>query len=180
MSLADADRAGDIIGRIRDHFKKAPPKMDRFDMNEAIRDAITLTRGEAVNNGVSVQMQLAEGLPFFRGDRVQIQQVMVNLIVNAIQAMSGGGDGRRELQISTEIDEAEGVRVGVREPARGCRRKASRVCSSHSTRPSPRGWAWASRSAARSSKPMAEGCGRSHANRRVLSFSLQSLPPERT
>jgi C4-dicarboxylate-specific signal transduction histidine kinase len=117
--VADADRAGDIIGGIRDHFKKAPPKMDRFDMNEAIRDAITLTRGEAVNNGVSIQMQLAEGLPFFRGDRVQIQQVMVNLIVNAIQAMSGAGDGRRELQISTEADEAECVRVGVRDTGPG-------------------------------------------------------------
>jgi C4-dicarboxylate-specific signal transduction histidine kinase len=117
--VADADRAGDIIRRIRDHFKKAPPKTDRFDMNEAIRDAITLTRGEVVNNGVSIQMQLAEGLPFFRGDRVQIQQVMVNLIVNAIQAMSGAGDGRRELQISTEADEAEGLRVGVRDTGPG-------------------------------------------------------------
>jgi signal transduction histidine kinase len=114
-----ADRAGDIIGRIRDHFKKAPPKKDRFDMNEAIRDAITLTRGEAVNNGVSIQMQPAEGLPFFWGDRVQVQQVMVNLIVNAIQAMSRAGDGRRELQISTEADEAEGVRVGVRDTGPG-------------------------------------------------------------
>jgi signal transduction histidine kinase len=117
--VADADRAGDIIRRIRDHFKKAPPKMDRFDMNEAVRDAITLTHGEAVSNGVSIQMQLAEGLPFFRGDRVQIQQVMVNLIVNAIQAMSGAGDSRRELQISTEADEAEGARVGVRDTGPG-------------------------------------------------------------
>ena len=117
--VGDADRAGHIVDRIRDHIKKAPPKMDRFDMNEAIRDAIILNRGEAVKNGVSVQTQLAEGLPFFRGDRVQIQQVMVNLIINAIQAMSGGGDGRRELQISTETDEAEGVRVGVRDTGPG-------------------------------------------------------------
>jgi C4-dicarboxylate-specific signal transduction histidine kinase len=54
-------------------------------------------------------------LPFFRGDRAQVQQVIVNLIVNAIQAMSGDGDSRRELKISTETDEAEGVRVGVRD-----------------------------------------------------------------
>jgi signal transduction histidine kinase len=58
-------------------------------------------------------------LPFFRGDRVQIQQVMVNLIVNAVQAMSGDGESRRELQISTETDEAEGVRVGVRDTGPG-------------------------------------------------------------
>ena len=117
--VAGADRAGDIIHRIRDHIKKAPPKMDRFDVNEAIRTAIILTRGEVVKIGASIQTQLAEPLPFFRGDRVQIQQVMVNLIVNAIEAMSGDGDSRRELQISTESDEAEGVRVGVRDTGPG-------------------------------------------------------------
>jgi C4-dicarboxylate-specific signal transduction histidine kinase len=117
--VAEADRAGDIIHRIRDHINKAPPQTDRLDMNEAIRDAIMLTRGEAVKSCVSIQTQLAEGLPFLRGDRVQVQQVMVNLIVNAIQAMSGAGDRRRELQISTETDEAEGVRVGVRDTGPG-------------------------------------------------------------
>jgi hypothetical protein len=93
--------------------------MDRFDLNEAIRSAIILTHGEVVKIGASIQVQLGEPLPFFRGDRVQIQQVMVNLIVNAIQAMSGDGDIRRELQISTETDEAEGVRVGVRDTGPG-------------------------------------------------------------
>jgi len=93
--------------------------MDRFDVNEAIRNAIILTRSEVVKIGASIQTQLAEPLPFCRGDRVQIQQVMVNLIVNAIQAMSGDGDSRRELQISTETDEAEGVRVGVRDTGPG-------------------------------------------------------------
>src|SRR5215475_5878423 len=117
--VAEADRAGDIIHRIRDHVKKAPPKMDRLDVNEAIRNAIILTRGEAVKIGASIQTQLAEPSPFFRGDRVQIQQVMVNLIVNAVQAMSGDGDSRRELQISTETDEAEGVRVAVRDTGPG-------------------------------------------------------------
>ena len=117
--VAEADRAGEIIHRIKNHAKKAPPKMDRFDVNEAIRNAIILTRGEVVKIGGSIQTQLAEPLPFFRGDRVQIQQVMVNLIVNAVQAMSGDGHSRRELQISTETDEAEGVRVGVRDTGPG-------------------------------------------------------------
>ena len=117
--VAGADRAGDIIHRIKDHVKKAPPKMERFDINEAIRDAIILTRCEAVKIGASIQTQLAEPLPFSRGDRVQIQQVMVNLIVNAVQAMSGDGDSRRELQISTETDEAKGLRVGVRDTGPG-------------------------------------------------------------
>jgi C4-dicarboxylate-specific signal transduction histidine kinase len=117
--VAEADRAGDIIHRIKDHVKKAPSKMDRFDVNEAIRNAIILTRGEVVKIGASIQTQLAGPLPFFRGDRVQIQQVMVNLIVNAVQAMSGDGDSRRELQISTETDEVEGVGVGVRDTGTG-------------------------------------------------------------
>src|SRR5262249_55489893 len=96
----------------------APPRMDRFDVNEAIRNAVILTRGEVVKIGASIETRLAEPLPFFRGDRVQIQQVVVNLIVNAIQAMSGGGSGR-ELKISTGAEEAEGVRVGVRDPRPG-------------------------------------------------------------
>ena len=66
-----------------------------------------------------MQTQFAEDLPLIQGDQVQLQQVMVNLIVNAIQAMSGSGDGRRELQISTETDEAEGVRVRVRDSGPG-------------------------------------------------------------
>jgi signal transduction histidine kinase len=117
--VAEVDRAGDIIHRIKDHVKKAPPKMDRFDVNEAIRDAIMLTRCEAVKIGASIRTQLAEPLPFVRGDRVQIQQVMVNLIVNAVQAMSGDGDSRRELLISTETDEAGGARVAVRDSGPG-------------------------------------------------------------
>src|SRR5215472_5791158 len=117
--VAEVDRAGNIIHRIKDHVKKAPPKMDRFDVNEAIRNAIILTRGEVVKIGASIETQLAEPLPFFRGDRVQIQQVMVNLIVNAVQAMSGDGHSRRELLISTEPDEAEGVRIAVRDTGPG-------------------------------------------------------------
>src|SRR5215831_9927203 len=117
--VAEVDRAGNIIHRIKDHVKKAPPKMDRFDVNEAIRNAIILTRGEAVKIGASIQTQLAEPLPFSWGDRLQIQQVMINLIVNAVQAMSGDGNCRRELRISTETDEAEGVRVRVRDAGPG-------------------------------------------------------------
>jgi C4-dicarboxylate-specific signal transduction histidine kinase len=117
--VAGVGRAGDIVRRIRDHIKKAPPKMDRFDINEAVRNAIILTHGEVVKIGASIQTQLAEPLPFLRGDRVQIQQVMVNLMVNAIQAMSGDEDSTRELQISTETDEAQGVRVGVRDTGPG-------------------------------------------------------------
>ena len=91
---------------------------DSIDINEALREVIELTRGEAAKYEISVQTTLGEHLPSVPGDRVQLQQVMLNLIVNAIQAMSGSGDGRRALQISTEA-EVEGVRVGVRDTGPG-------------------------------------------------------------
>ena len=110
-SVNDAMRAGDIIGRIRDLIKKAPPRKDSVDINEAIREVIELTRGEAVKTGVSVRTQLADGLPLIHGDRVQLQQVNLNLIINAIEAMGGMPDGPRELLISTGHAES-GRRAG--------------------------------------------------------------------
>jgi signal transduction histidine kinase len=85
------------------------------DINEAIREVIELTRGEAVKNGVSVQTDLADGLPLIHGDRVQLQQVILNLIMNAVEAMGGASDGKRELLISTRKAEPGGVLVGVRD-----------------------------------------------------------------
>ena len=94
-------RAGDVIGRIRALIRKSPPRKDGIAINDAILEVVALTRGEAVKNGVSVRTQFAEGLPLIQGDRVQLQQVILNLIVNAVQAMSGAGEGARELLIST-------------------------------------------------------------------------------
>ena len=114
----EAYRAADIIGRIRDLVKKAPSKKDRFDINEAISDVIILTRGEAVKNGISVQTQLADGLPLVEADRVQLQQVILNLIINAIQAMSDV-DARRDLHLSTVNIASEGTLVAVRDSGLG-------------------------------------------------------------
>jgi PAS domain S-box-containing protein len=115
----NAMRAGDIIERIRDLIQKAPPGKDGVDINEAIGEVIELTRGEAVNTGVSVQTQLAVGLPLIHGDRVQLQQVSLNLIINAIEAIGGGADAPRELLISTEAAEPGGVLVSVRDSGPG-------------------------------------------------------------
>jgi C4-dicarboxylate-specific signal transduction histidine kinase len=116
----DVDRAGDVIGGIRKLIMKAPaPRDDCLDINQAIREVIVLTRGEALKNGVSVQMQLAEGLPLIQGDRVQLQQVIVNLIVNAVEAMAGAGDGPRELTIVSGRDDANGIVVEVRDTGPG-------------------------------------------------------------
>jgi signal transduction histidine kinase len=119
--ITEGNRASEVIGRTRALIKKAPPRKDAFSINDAILEVVALTRTEAANNGVLVRTQLAEGLPPVQGDRVQLQQVMLNLIVNAIQSMSGVEDGNRELHISTVSIEPEGVCVAVRDTGHGLR-----------------------------------------------------------
>src|SRR5246127_966823 len=115
----DVDRAGNVIGGIRNLITKTPaPRDDCLDINEAIREMIVLTRGEALKNGVSVQMQL-EGLPLIQGDRVQLQQVVLNLILNAVEAMSSVDGARRELSISTKRRGTDEVLVTVRDSGPG-------------------------------------------------------------
>jgi C4-dicarboxylate-specific signal transduction histidine kinase len=119
--VADADRAGDIIDRIASFVKKTPPRKQVLDLNASILEVIALTRGEAVKIGVTVGTQLADELPRIQCDRVQLQQVMLNLIVNAIQSMSSIEDGNRELHISTVSTGPEGVCVAVRDTGPGLR-----------------------------------------------------------
>jgi PAS domain S-box-containing protein len=108
-------RAGDVIGRIRALVRKTPPRKNQLDINDTIREVIALTRSELHRSGTSLQTQLADGLPLVPGDRIQLQQVMLNLILNAVEAMSGSDEGSRELLISTEEDGANGVRIAVRD-----------------------------------------------------------------
>jgi PAS domain S-box-containing protein len=117
--VKDGHRAGDVIGGIRELIRKAPPRKDGVDLNEAIHEVIELTRREAAKAGVSVQMHLAEGLPLVHGDRVQLQQVILNLIINAIEAMSDVRDGPRALLISTGKVDPDGVLVAVRDTGPG-------------------------------------------------------------
>ena len=118
--IKQADRATHIIDGLRDLTKQNAPRAEVVDLNEAIAEVIALTYSEAVKTGVTVSTRLAPQLPRVQGDRVQLQQVMLNLIVNAIQAMSGIGEGARELQISIDAVPSEGgVRVGVRDTGPG-------------------------------------------------------------
>jgi PAS domain S-box-containing protein len=117
--VGDADRAGEIIDRIRDHVKKAPPRKASFDLNHAIDEVIVLGRSAITKNGVLVQTRLAEGLSPVQGDRVQLQQVILNLVLNAVEAMGAVETGPRELLISTEQTEANGVLVAVRDSGPG-------------------------------------------------------------
>src|SRR5262249_32707315 len=117
--VKNADRAGNVVSRIRDLVKKAPPRMEPLQMNEATSEVIELTRSEAMKNGVSVQTQFAESLPAVTGDRIQLQQVILNLILNAVQAMSESGLALRELQISTQANRSGGVLVSFRDSGPG-------------------------------------------------------------
>ncbi len=117
--VTDGVRAGDVVARIRALSKKVPARTDRFDINDAIIDVVALTRSELSSNGVSLQTQFAQDLPLIEGDRVQLQQVMLNLIVNAIEAMSGVSEKARKLWISTEADASNGARVTVRDSGPG-------------------------------------------------------------
>ena len=118
--IKDAGRATHIIGALRDLTKQNAPRAEVVDLNGAIAEVIALTYSEAVKTGVTVSTRPAPELPCVQGDRVQLQQVMLNLVVNAIQAMSGIGEGARELQISIDAVPSEGgVRVGVRDTGPG-------------------------------------------------------------
>jgi PAS domain S-box-containing protein len=117
--VKDGNRAGEVISRIRDLIKKAPPQWDDLEINGAIREVIELTHGEAAKNGVSVRAKLTDRLPIIHGDRVQLQQVVLNLIINAIEAMSGPGEGARELIINTGKLELGDVLVTVRDSGPG-------------------------------------------------------------
>jgi PAS domain S-box-containing protein len=118
LIVKEGNRAGEVVGRIRALIKKAPARKDAVEINDAILEVIALTRTEAANNSVAVRTQLAEGLPRVQGDRVQLQQVLLNLIINAIEAMRDVGEEERELLISTR-NEPDGVSVEVRDSGPG-------------------------------------------------------------
>jgi len=117
--VGDADRAGGIVDRIREHIKKAPPRKERFDLNTATHEVIVLARSTITENGISVEPRLADGLLPIQGDCVQVQQVILNLVLNAVEAMGSVETGARELVITTEQIKSGGVLVAVRDSGPG-------------------------------------------------------------
>ncbi len=117
--FANGNRVSEVVGRMRALFKKAPLRKEDVDINGAILEVIALTRGEVVKNGISVQSHLVDGLPLIQGDRVQLQQVIMNLIINAVEALSSVSEGSRELVITTGKGEPDGVLVVVRDSGPG-------------------------------------------------------------
>jgi len=116
--VRDADRAKDIVGRMRDHIKKAPPRSEPFDLNEAINEVIVMVRSALAKNEIAVSAHFMDELLAVRGDRVQLQQVVLNLILNAVEAMGSVEVGPRELSITTQQDRT-GALVAVRDSGPG-------------------------------------------------------------
>jgi C4-dicarboxylate-specific signal transduction histidine kinase len=117
--VEDGNRARKFVGRIHALVNKAPPRKEPLDINESIPEIIALTRSEVLKNAVSLRHELANGLPLVLGDRIQLQQVILNLITNAVRAMSDVNEGTRELQIGTRRAASGGVLVAVRDSGPG-------------------------------------------------------------
>ena len=119
LVVADGHRAGEIIARIRALAEKAPPRKDWLDVNETIHEAIALAHSEVQRNGVALETQLSDDVPPIWADRIQLQQVILNLMMNAIEAMSGAGEGPRELLVQSSSDESRRVLISVQDSGPG-------------------------------------------------------------
>lgn len=114
-----SNRANDYIDRIRGLIKKAPPKKEVVDINAAIRDIVALTRSEVLKNRVLLGTELADDMPFIRADRVQLQQVIINLLINAVEAMGSNGAEPRNLLVRTSRADCDGAFVTVEDSGPG-------------------------------------------------------------
>jgi C4-dicarboxylate-specific signal transduction histidine kinase len=117
--VRDGKRAGDVINRIRALATKTATAKERMNVNEAIEEVVALTRSEVRRNKVTLRTELEDDLSPVLGDRVQLQQVVFNLIMNGVEAMSTVGERPRELVIRTQKDESDQVRVAVQDSGIG-------------------------------------------------------------
>jgi len=111
--VRDAHRASEVIQRIRALAKRSEPQMVSLDINDVIREAILLVQREVHSNGVSLRTELSSALPHVLGDRVQLQQVLINLLINGVDAMASVADRPREILIRSQLHEADQVLVAV-------------------------------------------------------------------
>ncbi len=118
-TIRDGNRASDIISRLRALFSKKSATTELLDLSEAAREVIALSMSELQRNRVIVRSELADGVPPVMGDRVQLQQVVLNLLINALDAMKGVDDRPRQVAIKTERDEGDRVRLSVQDTGLG-------------------------------------------------------------
>lgn len=117
--IQDGHRASQIIRGIRDLVRKTPLQKEWLDINEAIREVLVLVRRELQGYGVTVHTHLSDDVPAILGDRIQLEQVLLNIIMNAIEAMSSAGDGPRRLQVNSEKHDADHLVVTVQDSGPG-------------------------------------------------------------
>ncbi len=117
--VKNTQRATDVVQRIRALAKRAPPERDWLNVNDIIKEVATLIGSEVYRHQVALILQLDEHIPLVKGDRVQLQQVMNNLVMNAIEAIAAAGEGPRELAIGSGLDKADDVLVTVRDTGTG-------------------------------------------------------------
>jgi signal transduction histidine kinase len=122
--LRDGNRAADVIARLRALFSKKETLVESLDLNDATREVIALSSSNLQRGRVVLEAELADDLPRVTGDRVQLQQVILNLLHNALDAMDGIHDRPRELLIRTEREDADGVRLTVRDAGVGIDRRS--------------------------------------------------------
>jgi C4-dicarboxylate-specific signal transduction histidine kinase len=118
-TIRDANRASEIIRHLRAMFAKKAPTIESVDLNDAAREVIALSSAEVRRGGAVLQTEFAETLPAISGDRVQLQQVILNLVLNAADAMAGVEDRPRTLRVQTEIDGNDRVKLLVRDSGVG-------------------------------------------------------------
>jgi PAS domain S-box-containing protein len=118
-TLRDGNRASDVINRLRALFSKREFTLEPLDMNDLTREVVALSMSDLQRNRIVLQSQFADDLPIITGDRIQLQQVMLNLLRNALEAMAGVDDRPRQLLIRTERHEADRVRLTVRDAGVG-------------------------------------------------------------
>jgi len=117
--VRDGKRAGEVIARIRALTKRTAPPREKLDLNETIREVLAIAGDEAKRNNVFIRTQFADGLSAISGDRVQLQQVLLNLVMNAMEAMSGVGERARELVINTQNIDQDRVQITVEDSGTG-------------------------------------------------------------
>jgi C4-dicarboxylate-specific signal transduction histidine kinase len=176
--VKDGHRAGDIIKSVRALLGTSAPDMTRFDVNDAIREILVLTRSELHLHNVVIETALADSLPPIMGDRVRLQQVVLNLVMNAIEAMIGTISASRVLRVQSRGDEPDTVLVSIADSGPGIAPEIMDRLFEAFLRRSQAAWAWDFRSAARSSMPMAVAFGyrRGHPGARSSNSPYQSPP----
>ena len=167
------NRAAEIIDRIRSLYKKSPPQRELVEVNEIIREMVELLRAEANQYAVSIRTDLVADLPKIKADRVQLQQVFMNLILNAIEAMKETGG---VLTVKTQLGENGQLLISVSDTGMGLpKEKTEQIFDTRSLPPNLKAAAWDYPSAAPSSSPMVADCGPARITGRGATFHF-TLP----